>query len=109
MLFATPLAAQSPRPIVGQVSFEATFTIEDQQGDLIAVNLRYTGQQLSGSAIAVYTPEEGERIRDVMLGCMLTDANGIWKIDCQNPHYSSFDGVYSHTYMCVSPPSRTTA
>ena len=94
--------AQAPEP-GGTVALRAQFSIQDQTGEPVEVVLLYSGTTLRGNAVATYTFPDGNAIRDEMRDCVLTDSNGIWKIDCKNPHYSSLDGLYFHVYGASSP------
>ena len=102
ILSSAPLAtAQAPDP-GGTVALRAQFSIRDHTGDPVDVVLGYGGTTLRGNALATYTFPDGKIIRDEMRDCVLTDSNGIWKIDCKNPHYTSVDGLYFHVYGASS-------
>ena len=90
LLSCSFLSAQDP----GQVSLLARLSIADADGNPIRVQVGYAGGPLRGNAVAVYTLPTGEEIRDEMRDCLLSDANGIWRIDCKNPHYISWDHYY---------------
>lgn len=96
-LFLLGASTVSAHP-TGTTTMFARLAYADAAGARVDVTVAFVGGPTSGQAVVTYKYPDGSMLQDDMSGCTLTNANEAFKLDCTNPHYTTWDDRHFRVY-----------